>query len=196
MLTLATLLCLTAAPTPPPMVEAPSVVNSPRRARLVVEEDVTPSPTASLAGRVVLAPVLGLAGGAVGGVVGAGLGVLTGLVFSAGTWGSLSLGFIGAALGSLVGYALGAAVGASLFSGGGKDLLSRTLPWAFLAVGVAAVVAVVAALVFPFAAPIISVVGGLVATAAVPLIVESRRLATAPAQEDRGPAAEVPVATF
>lgn len=195
MLTLAAALVLASnALTPPPMLEAPSLVSARREARLLDEGDVQPTEPSTLAARMVLAPVLGAAGGAAGGALGLFGGVGLGMLAGAG-WGSLAAGALFGIIFSAVGLVVGTAIGAALFADGFRDLFARSLPWALLAVGVATVVSIVAAFMVPAAALAISIGSGIVATAVVPLIVEARRLATAQPVE-RAPEAAVPLTTF
>ncbi|MBL8923144.1 MAG: hypothetical protein JNJ54_30115 [Myxococcaceae bacterium] len=189
-------LASTAVPfSPPPMVDAPSVTSTPRQARLVDEEGMKASSPVDLAGRMVMAPVLGAVGGVLGGVLGFGAGALVGAVARAGSWGSLGVGFIVGALVSFVGLAIGTAIGASLFGDDFKGRFGRSIGWAFLAMGVATAISVVAILVLPTIGLAVSLGAGVVSAAAVPLIVEARAMATVE-PERRAPEATLAVATF
>ncbi len=174
--------------TPPPLVEAaPTLASAPRRARLT-EAWVEPSTSSELLGRAVMAPL----GGALGGSLGTAIGFFGGAALGRG-WASLGTALLGAAVLGLVGSIAGIALGASLFGGHEKDLFGPSFGWAALAVGISLVVTAVALVM---AAPIAIAVGigaVVVTSAAVPLIVEARRLANA---EPRAPEASMPVTTF
>lgn len=198
--------------TPPPMREPPKSDSATRQARLLDKpaalKDSEPS---QMAGRMLMAPVLGALGGGIGVALGVGAGVIAfladgarpvSLCLSPAGWCSSSSGSLGAAVivglsvGGLLGFvglALGVAIGASLFGDHFRDLFSRSLPWAFLMVGIAAAISVVTFFVAPALAPVLFGITGTVAAGAVPFIVEARRVAV-PAE--RAPEATVSVATF
>ncbi|MBL8935749.1 MAG: hypothetical protein JNM69_14430 [Archangium sp.] len=190
MLTTVALLAST-SPSLPPLVPAPAGADAPRAARLL-DDAPEPTPTASLVGRMVLAPL----GGAVGAAVSGALGLLVGGAIGAlagGGWNVLLVGLFGAVIAAPFGFALGVAVGASLLTTHFTELFRRTLPWAFLAAGITIIGVFVAAIV---ALPVVALVGGSVAiaaAAAVPALVECRRRAE---RVERGPESSLALATF
>ncbi|MBM4778557.1 MAG: hypothetical protein GQE15_12715 [Archangiaceae bacterium] len=190
MLTTVALLSST-APSLPPMVPAPAVSDAPRAARLL-DDEPAPTPTPTLVGRMVLAPL----GGAVGAAVSGALGLLMGGAIGAlagGGWNVLLVGVFGALIAAPFGFALGVALGASLLTTHFAELFRRTLPWAFLAAGITIIGVFVAAIV---ALPVVALVGGSVAiaaAAAVPALVEGRRGAE---RVERGPESSLALATF
>lgn len=188
MLTLATIAILAAEPSMPPLVEAPSLVHAPREARLVT--DVEPSSTGTLAGRMVLAPVMGALGAGVGVLAGALAGGAVGLLFS-GSWVTLAFGVVGALIAAPFGLGFGIAAGAAMLGGKFVDLFSRSLPWAFLAAGFTVIAAVIAVAVAPGALVLMTAGAAIAGAGAVPLIVEARRTA-----EVQGPESTLPLATF
>lgn len=188
MLTLVAVAVLAAEPSMPPLVEAPSLVHAPREAKLLTE--VEPSSTGTLAGRMVLAPVMGALGAGVGVLAGALAGGAVGLLFS-GSWVTLAFGVIGALIVAPFGLGFGIAAGAAMLGGKFGDLFGRSLPWAFLSAGLTVVAALVALAVVPGAIVVMTVGAALTSAVAVPLIVEARRLA-----EVQGPESTIPLGTF
>lgn len=188
MLTLATLALLAADPSMPPLVEAPSLAHAPREAKLLT--DVEPSSTGTLAGRAVLAPVMGLLGTGLGGLAGGLVGAAVGAAFGGG-WGVLLVGVAGALIVAPFGLALGIAAGAAMLGAKFGDLFSRSIPWAFLAAGLTVVAAFIALAVMPEAIVLVTAGAAIAGAVAVPLIVEARRMA-----EVQGPESTLALATF
>lgn len=194
MLTLTALALLAAEPTLPPLVQAePEAVQVstvrastvPRQATLLDEE---PSTAGALFGRAVMAPVLG----AIGGGLGAAIGGLGGYALAGGGWGGLAVAILAGGLVAAVGLAVGVALGAALFSDDIGTMFKRSLGWGFLAAGIVGA-AVLLAIALPAIGLVIGIGASVVACAAVPLVVESRRLAVAAEARERS---AVPVATF
>jgi hypothetical protein len=101
---------------------------------------------------------------------------------------------VGAVTGFL-GLGLGIAVGAALFSPNVGRLFRRSVGWAFGAAGIATAIGVIVSLLLPPTSIIGSVVflaSGVLLAAAVPVVVEWRRLAEAPP----GPEASLTLASF
>lgn len=194
MLALTTALLLASSPTLP--TDAPTVGLTSRQARLLAASQ--PSAPLDLAGRALLAPVLGVAGAGLGGALGLLGGGLIGSALSLG-WTTLGLAVLGSAVLGVFGLVCGTVIGSSLF-GDFKDLLGRSVPIALLVLGLA-VVGGVAALVALWIAelPVVGIAAGVgvlaVGAAAVPLLVEAARV-NAPKPEQRAPDATVPVAAF
>ena len=195
MLTLTALALLAAEPTLPPLVQAQPEVAMPvaiqlssasRKATLLDEQ---PSSAGALAGRAVMAPVLGALGGGVAG----GLGLLGGYVLGGSSWGGAALGILLGSVMAAVGLAVGVALGSALFADDVGAMFKRSLGWAFLAAAVGGVAFLVFALALPAIGLIVGVGAAVVACAAVPFVVEARRLAVAAEEKERSP---VPVATF
>lgn len=188
MLTLATLALLAADPSMPPLVEAPSLTHAPREARLLT--DTEPTPTGTLVGRAVLAPVVGALGAGVGGLAGLLVGAAVGAAVGGG-WGTILIGLVGVAIVAPFGLAFGIAAGAAMLGAKFGDLFSRSIPWAFLAAGLTIVSAFVALAVLPGAIALVTVGVAVASAVAVPLIVEARRMA-----EVQGPESTLALATF
>ncbi len=190
MLTLTALVLLAAAPTLPPMVQAePDVIRVSSTVRKATLLEVEPSSAGALMGRALLAPVLGVVGGGVAGT----LGGLAGMALGGGSWGGLALGVVlGGAVG-LVGLAVGIALGAALFSDDVGALFKASLGWAFAAVGVGGLAFLIAALALPGIGVVVGIAAAVVTAAAVPFVVEARRLAVAAEEKERS---AVPVMTF
>lgn len=189
MLTLTALALLAADPTLPPLVqarpEALQISTSPRQATLLDEE---PSSAGALAGRAVMAPLLGAVGGGLGAAIGGGAGYLLG----GRSWGGLAVGILLGSVVAAIGLAVGVALGSALFSGDVGAMFKRSIGWAFLAVAVGTVGFLVA-LALPGIGFIIGVGAAVAACAAVPFVVEARRLAVAAEEKERS---AVPVMTF
>ncbi|MDX2009948.1 MAG: hypothetical protein SFW67_07160 [Myxococcaceae bacterium] len=179
---------------PPPLVDAatpespppPSTAFGTRSARLL-DNEYTPSTPTQLVGRAVLAPVIGAASAGVFGFLGLlGGGVLGLIVAGTGTSGLVIAAAVGLLVGAVTGFlglGLGLAVGAALFSENFGRLFRRSIGWAFAAAGIATALAIIVAIAFPLvplAGSLSLLIGGAALGAAVPLIVESRRLAEAP----------------
>lgn len=188
MLTLATLALLAADPSMPPLVEAPSLAHAPREAKLLT--DIEPTPTGTLVGRAVLAPVVGALGTGLGGLTGLLIGGAVGAALG-GSWGTVLLAIAGAAIVAPFGLAFGIAAGAAMLGSKFGDLFRRSIPWAFLAAGLTVVAAFVALAVLPEAIALVTVGAAVASAVAVPLIVEARRMA-----EVQGPESTLALATF
>jgi hypothetical protein len=193
MLTLTALALLAADPTLPPLVQVEpgpiQMSSAPHEAKLLDDEE--PTPPGAMAGRAVMAPVLGVLFGVVagggGGLAGLGLGNALGVR----SWDIfVPIGVVGGVVG-LVGLALGIALGASLFSNDVGAMFKRSVGWAFAAAGVASLVGF-GLLFVPGLGTILAVIA-ITAAAAVPFIVESRRLAVAAEAKE---SSAVPVMTF
>ena len=189
MLTLTALALLAADPTLPPLVqaqpEAIQVSTSPRRATLLAEE---PSSAGAMAGRAVMAPLLGAVGGGLGALIGGGGGYL----LAGGSWAGLALGILDGSVVAAIGLAVGVALGSALFSEDVGAMFKRSLGWAFLAVAVGGV-AFLVALALPGIGLIVGIGAAVVTCAAVPFVVEARRLAVAAEAKELS---AVPVMTF
>lgn len=189
MLTLTALALLAADPTFPPLVqaqpEAIQVSTSPRQATLLDEE---PSSAGALAGRAVMAPLLGAVGGGLGAAIGGGAGFL----LAGGSWAGLAVGVLVGSIVAAVGLAVGVALGSALFSENVGAMFTRSLGWAFLAAAVGGV-AFLVALAIPGIGLIVGIGAAVVTCAAVPFVVEARRLAVAAETKERS---AVPVMTF
>ncbi len=190
MLTLTALALLAADPTLPPLVqaqpEAIQVSSSPRQATLLVDEE--PSSAGAMAGRAVMAPLLGAVGGGLGAAIGGGGGYL----LAGGSWAGLGVGILLGSVVAAVGLAVGIALGSALFSEDVGAVFKRSIGWAFLAVAVGTVGFLVA-LALPGIGFIVGVGAAMMACAAVPFVVEARRLAVAAEAKERS---AVPVMTF
>lgn len=189
MLTLTALALLAADPTLPPLVQAlpdaPQISTSPRQATLLDEE---PSSAGALVGRAVMAPVLGAVGGGLGAAIGGGAGFL----LAGGSWGGLAVGVLLGSIVAAIGLAVGVALGSALFAEDVGAMFKRSIGWAFLAVAVG-VVGFLVALALPGIGFIVGVGAAVVSCAAVPFVVEARRLAVAAEAKERS---AVPVMTF
>jgi hypothetical protein len=193
MLTL-TALALLAATLPPlvqaqPEVAMPAAIqlSTPARKATLLEEE--PSSAGALAGRAVMAPVLGMLGGGVTG----GLGLIGGFVLGGSSWGGAALGILLGSVLAAVGFAVGVALGSALFSDDLGAMFKRSLGWALLGAAVGGVAFLVFALALPVIGLIVGVGAAIVTCAAVPFVVEARRLAVAAEQKERS---ALPVATF
>lgn len=180
-----------AAPVPPP----PSASTAPRAARLMSEEPVVePTTSSDLAGRALMAPVLGAVGATAGGFLGAVVGAFIGLVASGGAsaLGAVLLAVVGGGLLGAAGMGLGIALGGSLFSKDVRGLFSKTVGWAFAATGIAIVIGLIFLAALPAVGAYIFIGAGVALAACVPLVVEWRRMADAP----RAPEPAVTLARF
>lgn len=181
-------------PPPPP----PSTGFGTRSARLL-DDDSTPSTPTQLLGRALLAPVIGaVSSGVFGflGLLGGGiLGVLIAGVSASGLVIGTLIGLLVGAVTGFLGLGLGTAVGAALFSENFGRLFRRSIGWAFAAAGIATALAIIITLALPLvplAGSLSLLIGGALFGAAVPLVVEWRRLAEAPP----APEASLTLATF
>jgi len=130
--------------------------------------------------------------GAVGGGLGAAIGGLGGFLIGGSSWAGLALGLLVGGLLGAAGLAFGVALGSALFSNDLGEMFKRSLGWAFLAAGIGGL-AFLIALALPGIGLVVGMGVAVVACAAVPFVVEARRLAVAAEEKERS---VVPVATF
>jgi len=164
---------------------------------LLADEAVfEPSSSSELAGRALMAPLLGAVGATVAGFLGALVGAVIGVLVTGPSFGGLLVATVFAGGGALLlgagGMGLGIALGGALFSKDLRTLFSKTVPWAFAATGIAIVIGFIFLAVVPAIAGYLFVGAAVALAVGVPLVVESRRLADAP----KAPEPAVTVASF